>query len=162
MWWTQGASSQHYQPRLVPRRTAPRCWAANDGEGKVVRSLRILDDELALQGVQLDSTAFTTVFAIGPIQLALYDALDHKALARLARSSAENAKSVGAYVEHGTAAGRGIRAADVAAGVHAALLHKLAAVPGARLELPPATYTQVRGGRGERGAPAERGSARVF
>ena len=104
---------------------------------------------------------FTTVFAAGPCQLALYDRLDRKALAWLARTCGENAKSAAQYLLEERAAGRGIRAVDVggqfacacgcmplclpgccavAVAGHVALLHRCVAVPGTRLLLPPAVY----------------------
>ena len=113
--------------------------------------------ELAV--LQRPPPTFSSVFSIGPCSEALFESFTCKQLRKLQQDAgnSELRHLVDSYLRRYP-----IRQADVAAGQHVALLRHHASVPGARLELPPATYTQVRGGRGERGAPAERGSARVF
>ena len=83
---------------------------------------------------------FSSVLAIGPCHESLFEHFSHKQLRRLQRDigNREFRDLVSSYVECYP-----IRAVDVRAGEHMALLRHRASVPGARLELPPATYQLV-------------------
>ena len=83
---------------------------------------------------------FSSVFAVGPCHESLFENFSHKELRRLQRDigNREFRDLVSSYVECYP-----IRAVDVRAGEHMALLRHRASVPGARLELPPATYQLV-------------------
>ena len=83
---------------------------------------------------------FAYVLAIGPCHESLFESFSHVELRRLQRDigNREFRGLVGAFLERYP-----IRAIDVAAGQHVAMLHHCASVPGLRLELPPAVYALV-------------------
>ena len=80
---------------------------------------------------------FADVFDVGPCHEALFENFSHKELVRLARgvANSELRDLVVTYLERYP-----IRAADVAAGEHVALLHRLASVQSSTVRLLPATY----------------------
>ena len=101
--------------------------------------------ELAV--LQRPPPTFSSVFSIGPCSEALFESFTCKQLRKLQQDAgnSELRHLVDSYLRRYP-----IRQADVAAGQHVALLRHHASVPGARLELPPATYALVR--RDERNA----------
>jgi len=92
--------------------------------------------------MSLAAPDFSTVFDIGPCHEALFEGFTHRELRALARGvgNRELRDLIGVYLRRYP-----IRQADVRAGEHVALLHHHAKVVDLRLELPPATYTLVRG-----------------
>ena len=84
---------------------------------------------------------FSDVFDIGPCHEALFQHFTHRELLGLRGFGNSELKAlIRSYL-----ARYPIRAADVAAGEHTALLRYFASVPGARLELPPGIYRLVAG-----------------
>jgi len=90
----------------------------------------------------LRSPSFFTVFSIGPCYEALFVSFTHKELRALQLDARNNEMRhcIDGYLDRYP-----IRAVDVAAGQHSALLYHHANVPGFSLELPPATYTLASG-----------------
>ena len=92
---------------------------------------------------------FSALLSIGPVQEALFSTLTTvELLLQVAPLSREGKQWVGDELLRaggGDVLGHGIRAADVAAGIHVKLLHRFAVVPRARVLLAPATYRLVAG-----------------
>ena len=83
---------------------------------------------------------FSALFSIDPEQEALFRTLK---VSGLNRESRDWVKAELLHAGGGDVMGRGIRAADVTAGIHVALLQRFAAVPGSRVLMHPAVYALV-------------------
>ena len=96
--------------------------------------------ELALK----QPPSFIALFSIGPVQEALFGSLTTVELLLKVRAlNRQGRQWVEAELLHAggeDALGRAIRAADIASGIHVALLRRFAAVPGARVLLYQAVY----------------------
>jgi len=103
----------------------------------------------AMERAPRPAPTFSALFTIGPVQEALFATLSHVELLQKVRTLNKEGKQwVDDELLHaggGGALGRGVRAADVVAGIHVALLHRFAAVPGTRVQLMPAVYELVAG-----------------
>ena len=94
---------------------------------------------------------FSTVLGVGPCSESLFANFTCKELRalQLGVGNDELRHLIDSYLERYP-----MRAADVEAGQHVALLHHLVTIPGLRLELPPWTYLLER--RNQRNAAHDR------